>query len=264
MSVFISHSHKDKRFVEWLANSLAASGIDVWYDDWEIKVGDSILEKVNEGISQSDFLIVVLSKSSVNSRWVREELNAASAEMIEKAGIKILPVLIEDVELPILLRHRKYADFRNDQHKAFKELLDVLLPPVEMYWRELGTVSTAFNRLVKEAKRADTVVQKLPILIEINSLLEQAVDLRYRVEALNRGETGPESLTFVEKHEYLLKIGFELRSSSWVRLRELRNRISHYGASPETKSIEGRVKRIVLGIDELRRMMNRLRSANYP
>jgi len=264
MNVFISHSHRDKRFVEWLANSLAASGIDVWYDDWEIKVGDSILEKVNDGISQSDFLIVVLSKSSMNSRWVREELNAASAEMIERAGIKILPVLIEDVELPILLRHRKYADFRNDKHKALRDLLDVLLPPVEKDWQELRAISADFNRLIREIKREDTVPQKLPILIEINSLLEQAVDLRYRIEALNRCELSPRTLMFIEKHEYLLKIGLELRSSSWARLRELRSRMSHHGASPEKKSIERRVKRIVLGMDELRRMMKRLSSANYP
>lgn len=262
MGTFISHSHKDKSFVEWLAKSLVNAGVDVWYDNWEIKVGDSILEKVNDGLSQSDFLIVVLSGSSIKSRWVREELNAASAEMIENAGIRILPVIIDDVEPPPLLRHRKYADFRKDKNQAVRELLDVLLPSVEKHWQELDSIRMEFNRLIKKAKKAN-VDEKLSILIEINSYLEKGVDLRYKIETQNRGDLSPTALAFIDKHEYLLSAGFGLRSSNWVRLQELRNFISHHDYSQE-ESLERRVKRVVAGLDELGRMMNRLSSRTYP
>lgn len=76
--LFLSHSSKDNEFVEKLRQSLKADGYNVWYDDWEIRVGDSIIQKINDGISESDFLIIVLSKNSVNSKWVREELNSAT------------------------------------------------------------------------------------------------------------------------------------------------------------------------------------------
>ena len=58
--VFISYTHKDSWFVDELAANLDASGIDVWIDKWEIKIGDSITERINDGIRESDFLILVL------------------------------------------------------------------------------------------------------------------------------------------------------------------------------------------------------------
>jgi formylglycine-generating enzyme required for sulfatase activity len=128
-TVFISYSHADKRFVDGLANRLKASGVDVWIDTWMIKVGDSITDKINEGIGTSDWLIVVLSSTSVSSRWVKEELNAATVKNIEEdKHAFILPVLIEKCEIPSLLRHRKYANFKDDPEYAFQELLEVIRP----------------------------------------------------------------------------------------------------------------------------------------
>jgi len=128
-TVFISYCHADSGPVDWLADELEAGGVDVWIDKWKIKVGDSITERINEGITASDFLIVVLSRSSVNSRWVKEELNAATVKKIEEEKHAfILPVLLEDCEIPALLRDKKYANFADDPQQAFRELLDVILP----------------------------------------------------------------------------------------------------------------------------------------
>jgi hypothetical protein len=128
-TVFISYSHADSRFVDQLADKLRASGVDVWIDKWKIKVGDSITHKVNEGIGASDFLIIVLSCASVKSKWVREELNAALIRNIEaEKHAFILPILLEDCEIPELLRHRRYANFKDDPELAFQELLEVIRP----------------------------------------------------------------------------------------------------------------------------------------
>ena len=59
-TVFISYSHADSEFVNDLADKLKASGVDVWIDRWKIKVGDSITQKINEGIGESDYLLIVL------------------------------------------------------------------------------------------------------------------------------------------------------------------------------------------------------------
>ena len=126
---FISYSHTDSKFADWLAEKLKASGVAVWIDKWEIKVGNSITQKINEGIIASDFLIVVLSRASVNSKWVREELNAATIRNVEqKKHAFILPVLIEECEIPTLLQHRKYANFKDHPAQAFQELLEVIQP----------------------------------------------------------------------------------------------------------------------------------------
>lgn len=74
---FISHSSKDKTFVRQLAADLVASGVQVWLDEQRIRVGDSIPERVAQGVAESDFFLVVVSASSVDSPWVRKELNQA-------------------------------------------------------------------------------------------------------------------------------------------------------------------------------------------
>jgi predicted esterase len=78
-TVFISYSSKDRDFAERLATDLRASGAGVWFDQWEIKVGHSITQKINDGIHDNDYLAVVLSPDSVSSDWVRKELPGISA-----------------------------------------------------------------------------------------------------------------------------------------------------------------------------------------
>jgi hypothetical protein len=126
-TVFICYAHADAKFVDWLADRLNESGVDVWIDKWKIKLGDSITQRIHEGIGSSDFLIVVLSRTSVKSKWVREELNAASIRNIEEdKHAFILPLRTEECEIPMLLRHRKYANFKDDPVQAFQELLEVI------------------------------------------------------------------------------------------------------------------------------------------
>ena len=55
--VFLSHTASDKLFVARLAVDLRRIGVGVWYDTWEIRGGESIVEKINEGLSANDHLI---------------------------------------------------------------------------------------------------------------------------------------------------------------------------------------------------------------
>ncbi len=83
--IFLSHSKKDKLFIEKLANDLQKSGIDVWYDEWEIPVGESIRRKIfEEGITECDLFFVYLTENSIPSYWVQEELDGALIHEIEK------------------------------------------------------------------------------------------------------------------------------------------------------------------------------------
>lgn len=131
-TVFISYSHADRKFIDQLVDKLQASGVAVWIDKWMIKVGDSITQRIDEGIGSSDFLIVVLSRASLKSKWVREELNAATIRNVEEEKHAfVLPILLEECEIPLLLQHRKYADFTDDPEQAFQELLEVIQPELE-------------------------------------------------------------------------------------------------------------------------------------
>ena len=76
-SLFLSHSSADKTFVEKLAKDLEGVGVNVWFDKWEIKVGDSLTGKIEEGLQANDYLGLVLSPAAVASEWVKAELSAA-------------------------------------------------------------------------------------------------------------------------------------------------------------------------------------------
>ena len=123
--IFISHASKDKVFVDRLVSDLAAHAIPVWYDKLDVRLGDSIPGKINSGISEAKYFLIVLSPATVKSKWVLEELNAALMRQVASAGTFLIPVLIEDCEVPPLLNHRRFADFRGVYEAGLEELLEV-------------------------------------------------------------------------------------------------------------------------------------------
>jgi len=126
-TIFICHSSSDKPFVRDLVSRLKVDGVDSWLDELEIHVGDSIHGKINEGLKRSDFFTVVLSRASLASRWVQDELaSASSLEKYSQRGILILPVLLEECDIPPLLLDRRYANFKDDPESAYQELLDAV------------------------------------------------------------------------------------------------------------------------------------------
>jgi hypothetical protein len=120
--IFVSHSSKDKPFVRKLVKALKKYLLDSWIDEHEIKVGDSLVGKISKALKEADYLVIVLSQVSVSSRWVEQELNAALTNQISGKGV-VLPVLLEDCEMPMLLRDRLYADFRTDFNVGLQALV---------------------------------------------------------------------------------------------------------------------------------------------
>jgi hypothetical protein len=130
-TAFISYSWADAAFARRLARDLRKAEVNIWFDRWEIKVGDSISGKIEAGLRDSDYLIIVLSPRSINSEWVRQELSAARVKELEARKVSVLPVLIERCELPPWLRDKRYADFRKNYERGLQELLHVLAPQRE-------------------------------------------------------------------------------------------------------------------------------------
>ena len=98
--VFISHGSEDKVFAQDLATKLRDKGVDAWLDIWEILPGDSLIDKIfEEGLKDATAIIVILSKSSVDKPWVREELNAATVKRITGVS-KLIPVILDNCDVP--------------------------------------------------------------------------------------------------------------------------------------------------------------------
>ena len=92
--LFISYSHQDEEFVNRLVARLLQERVAIWWDRIGIKVGDSLLEKIQGAIAEADFLAVVLSEASTTSAWCREELNAGLMRQLAEKRVVVLPLLL--------------------------------------------------------------------------------------------------------------------------------------------------------------------------
>lgn len=122
--LFLCHATEDKEDVRKLAKELTDRGIGVWLDEAEIKLGDSLLDKICEGINTVEYFIVFLSKASVNSPWVKLEVRIAMDEEIEGKRVKILPIILEHCDLPKFLKGKYYADLtdKNNHEKVIRQI----------------------------------------------------------------------------------------------------------------------------------------------
>jgi hypothetical protein len=131
--VFLSHSHRDKPFVRALARKLSEYGVGVWVDEGELKIGDSLIERISAVIQETPLLIAVLSPTSVKSNWVKEELHLAMTRQIQRRRVKVLPVMKEVCKVPDFLQGRMYADFTTPYRR--QQNFPVLLESIVVHCR---------------------------------------------------------------------------------------------------------------------------------
>ncbi|MEK4879507.1 MULTISPECIES: TIR domain-containing protein [Paenibacillus] len=90
--VFISHASEDKEdFVRPLADELVKLGVNVWYDEFSMKWGDSLRRSIDMGLANSKYGVIVLSTSFINKRWPAYEVDGLVAREIEGEKV-ILPI----------------------------------------------------------------------------------------------------------------------------------------------------------------------------
>jgi len=109
-----------------LASDLRELWHEPWLDELEIKVGENIVSRIEHGISEADYVIVVLSPFSVESGWVEREWQAKYLDEMKQKKPLILPVLLRDCRIPPLLKNKKYADFRKNYAVGLVKLIDAI------------------------------------------------------------------------------------------------------------------------------------------
>ena len=172
---FISYSSKDKRFAKHLAKSLMEKGVNVWFDRWEMKPGESLIEKISEAIHKSSYLFALLSPESVSSNWVKQELRQAMTEEIYSEKVKVVPIIIEGCEIPLFLKDKHYVDFTDDNPYDYniQKLVDLVFesprapdrPPFskqlfDRYNELLSSKDPDRAEFLEVAHRALTVVER--------------------------------------------------------------------------------------------------------
>lgn len=127
-SVFLSYAATDKEIVRKVADGLKASGIQVWFVESSLKPGSQWVLEIERGLDAADFIIFFISSSSVSSGWAQKELQVAMHRQISSSGgPRILPVLLEQAEVPPLLRDIQWLDMTDgDAEKAVVRLVEVI------------------------------------------------------------------------------------------------------------------------------------------
>ena len=99
---FISHSSKDKSLVLQIAEKLKKE--NVWFDIWDMDLGDVLSDKIETGIDEAKNFLIILSQDSAKSSWVKYELNMALIKYLENEDYRIIVIRIDDVEVPLRLK----------------------------------------------------------------------------------------------------------------------------------------------------------------
>jgi len=179
--IFFSHSRDNAEFVLDLAQRLRTAGANVWLDQLDIKPGTRWDSSIEKALMSSNTLIVVLSKASVQSNNVMDEVSYALEE-----GKRVVPLLLEECEIPFRLRRLQYADFTRNHEVGFQSLVNVLQlqqeaqPPIHQATPHTNT-STPTSKLQSSSAESTSPSQStgnkrlLKILVPIVLVLAGAI-----------------------------------------------------------------------------------------
>jgi hypothetical protein len=131
---FISHASEDKeKVVTPLAAALRAAGLTIWVDQQALRLGDSLREKIDEGLAESRFGIVILSPNFLAKRWPARELNGLLA--LEDVGHKVILPVWHEIDKDVLRKHspiladRLAADSSRGIENVAREIIQVIVDP---------------------------------------------------------------------------------------------------------------------------------------
>ncbi len=152
--IFISHSSEDKdSIVRDLAKLLDDLGVKVWYDEFTLKVGDSLTQKIDEGLIDSNFGVVIISKAFLNKKWTDYEYRSLLGKEDNFKKV-ILPIWhnisIDEVKEFSLFLADKFALDTNKQslEEIAKKLLEIARPDLyESFSRLL-----LFKKIIREGE----------------------------------------------------------------------------------------------------------------
>jgi hypothetical protein len=94
--VFLSHSSKDKAVARAVADRLRQDGLRLWFDEWEIRPGDSIPAKIEEGLEHSRVLVLCMSANAFGSDWAQLEAGTFRFRDALNKDRRFIPLRLDD------------------------------------------------------------------------------------------------------------------------------------------------------------------------
>ena len=128
LTAFMSYAHEDAQYARELARELRTRAVDVWVDESELQTGTPHVESISEQIVTHEFFVGIISASYADSSYCKFELRVAATDAVDKGREKLLPVLIDRVELPPVVKGLFYVDGKKERPAAVaKALVEAML-----------------------------------------------------------------------------------------------------------------------------------------
>ncbi|MEM0516821.1 toll/interleukin-1 receptor domain-containing protein [Aequorivita flava] len=156
--IFISYSRRDIDYVKSLVEALRSQGFEVWFDK-NIMTGNDWDDTIEEEIKKADALVLILSKTSVSSDPVKDEMSYALS-----LGKSLNPIKIEECDVPMRLARKQFIDFEALGHElGFERLVkDLTLQLTDKPKEKVTVQKGTFKPPVKQQQRPQNYTARRP------------------------------------------------------------------------------------------------------
>jgi hypothetical protein len=120
--IFVSHSSKDKKAAAQLASDLNFCGIDVWLDQWELQIGQSLTDELARAMSESRYIAILITANYNKSVWTKAEYKKALSREQKEGRTVMLPILLGEAEIPEFIEDKIYVDLRTDYYSGLTRI----------------------------------------------------------------------------------------------------------------------------------------------
>lgn len=180
--VFISHASEDKEtIVRQLADTLEKLKVKIWFDEFSLKVGDSLSKSIDDGLQKSKFGIVVISRNFLEKRWTDYEYRSLLSK--EDNGKKVILPIWHDISKDEVKNFSLYLSdkialdtSKSSINKIALQLTETIRP--DIYQNIKGYF--LFKDLFKDSKTETVNISKLKKQEKPLSKLSMSLEVRAR------------------------------------------------------------------------------------
>lgn len=124
--IFISHSSRDKATATRLAETLNFCSVDVWLDDWELEVGQSLTDEISKAMEEAKYIAILITENYNTTVWTKTEYKKALAREQKEGRTVMLPLIVGEAVIPAFLEDRIYIDLRSNYLSGITRLVGMV------------------------------------------------------------------------------------------------------------------------------------------
>jgi len=124
--IFISHSSKDIIIATQIATDLNFCGVDVWLDQWELQIGQSLTEGIARAMDEAKFITILISENYNKTVWTKTEYKKALSREQQEGRVVMLPLIVGEAIIPDFIEDKIYLDLRQDYYSGLTKITGMI------------------------------------------------------------------------------------------------------------------------------------------